>query len=145
MSDPQDPLIRLRKAFNRHDLIELALCFSAQAVVVAPDGIGENREQIASYYGQFMDSFPDSACTPQTVIVSNDTVIAEYTLTGTHKGPYLVPGGDVLEPTGRPIAVRACSVSSIEDGHIAAHRIYYDQLELAAQLDGALTFTRRPL
>lgn len=145
MSDPQDPLIRLRKAFNRHDLTGLAACFSPRAVLVAPDGIGEDREQIASYYGQFMDSFPDSACTTQTVIVSDDTVIAEYTLTGTHKGPYLVPGGDVLEATGRPIAVRACSISSVEDGYVTAHRIYYDQLELAAQLGATLTFTRRPL
>ncbi|MEV7969879.1 ester cyclase [Sphaerisporangium sp. NPDC088356] len=140
MSDLLRALDRLRKTFNRHDLDALAECFSPRAVLVAPDGIGQDRDEIASYYGQFIEAFPDSACTPQSVHETGDTVIAEYTLTGTHKGPFIVPGGGVLEATGRPITVRACCLSYVEDGLIASHRIYYDQLELAAQLGGSLTF-----
>ncbi|RCG29923.1 DUF4440 domain-containing protein [Sphaerisporangium album] len=140
MSDPLFVLDRLRKAFNRHDLDTLAQCFSPRAVLVAPDGIGEDREEIASYYGQFMEAFPDSRCTPQTVTVLGDTLIAEYTLTGVHKGPWLMPGGGIVEPTSRPITVRACSLSFVEDGFIVSHRIFYDQFELAAQLGGRLSF-----
>ncbi|GLW05713.1 hypothetical protein Misp01_08430 [Microtetraspora sp. NBRC 13810] len=137
-------LNRLRKTFNRHDLDGLAQCFSRGAVLVAPDGIGQDREEIASYYGQFIEAFPDSRCTPQSVTTSTDSLVAEYTLTGTHKGPYLVPGGGTVEPTGRPITVRACSVSFLEDGLIASHRIYYDQFELAAQIGGSLRFGEDP-
>jgi predicted ester cyclase len=140
MSDLVDPMQRLRKAFNRHDLDALAQCFGPRAVLVAPDGIGQDREEIASYYGQFMEAFPDSRCTPQSVITSGDTLVAEYTLTGTHKGPFLVPGGGVAEATLRPITVRACSVSIVEDGLIVSHRIFYDQLELVAQLGGSVWF-----
>jgi hypothetical protein len=134
------PLNRLRKTFNRHDLDGLAGCFGQRAALVAPDGVGQDREEIISYYGLFIEAFPDSMCTPQWVTTSDDTVVAEYTLTGTHNGPYLVPGGGIVEATRRPIAVRACSVSLVEDGLIVSHRIFYDQLELTAQLGGRLQF-----
>ncbi|MFC6081135.1 ester cyclase [Sphaerisporangium aureirubrum] len=140
MSDPLSVLARLRKAFNHHDLDTLALCFSPRAVLVAPDGLGQDREEIVSYYAEFIDAFPDSHCTPQTVTVLGDTLIAEYTLTGTNSGPWLMPGGGYLDPTSRPITVRACSVSSVEHGYIVSHRIFYDQLELAAQLGACLWF-----
>jgi predicted ester cyclase len=140
MSDLRSALERLRQTFNRHDLDALAQCFGERAVLVAPDGIGQDREEIASYYGQFIEAFPDSMCTPQSVTTSGDTLVAEYTLTGTHNGPFLVPGGEVVEATGRPITVRACSLSLVEDDLIASHRIFYDQLELAAQLGGFLRF-----
>ncbi|MDH2427503.1 nuclear transport factor 2 family protein [Sphaerisporangium sp. TRM90804] len=140
MSDVIHCLDRLRKAFNRHDLDELGNCFGLHAVLVAPDGIGQERDEIASYYGQFMEAFPDSRCTPQSVLPTIDSLAAEYTLTGTHKGPWLVPGGGVIEATLRPIAIRACSVSYVEDGLIVSHRIYYDQFELAAQVGARLCF-----
>ena len=134
------PLDRLRKTFNRHDLDGLAGCFGHRAALVAPDGVGQDREEIISYYHLFKEAFPDSMCTPQSVTTSGDTVVAEYTLTGTHNGPYLLPGGGIVEATGRPITVRACSVSIVEDGLITSHRIFYDQLELTAQLGGSLRF-----
>jgi predicted ester cyclase len=140
MSDFRHPLQRLRKTFNNHDLDGLAGSFSRGAVLVAPDGVGQDRDEIASYYGAFIEAFPDSRCTPQSVTACGDTLVAEYTLTGTHKGPYIVPGGGVAEATGRPIIVRACSVSIVEDDLIVSHRIYYDQLELVSQLGGAPSF-----
>ncbi|MFI7128676.1 ester cyclase [Nonomuraea sp. NPDC050153] len=140
MSDPRRPLELLRKAFNRHDLDGLADAFGHGAVLVAPDGVGQGREEIASYYGAFIEAFPDSKCTPWALTISGDTLVAEYTLSGTHKGAYLMPGGGAAEATGRPILVRACSVSVVEDDLIVSHRIYYDQLEVGAQLGGALSF-----
>ncbi|MEO3813337.1 ester cyclase [Sphaerisporangium sp. B11E5] len=140
MYDPVSALIQLRKAFNHHDLDLLSGCFTPRAVLVAPDGVGQGREEIASYYAQFIEAFPDSRCTPQTVTVQADSVIVEYTLTGTHNGPWLIPGGDYAAPTARPIIVRACSVSHLETGLIASHRIFYDQMELAAQLGATLYF-----
>ncbi|MEO3814595.1 nuclear transport factor 2 family protein [Sphaerisporangium sp. B11E5] len=141
MSSSENAVVRLKRAFNRHDLEALAACFSRMAVLVAPDGIGQDREEIASYYAQFLEAFPDSMVTPLSLAVSGDTLVSEYTITGTHKGPYLAAGGEVAEPTGRCIAVRACCWTVVEDdGLIASHRIFYDQLELAAQIGGTLCF-----
>ena len=48
MSEVLRPLDRLRQAINRHDLDALARCFDEPAVLVAPDGIAENKEEIPS-------------------------------------------------------------------------------------------------
>ncbi|OPG05568.1 ester cyclase [Microbispora sp. GKU 823] len=141
MSEVLRAVDRLRQAINRHDLDALALCFDERAVLVAPDGIAENREEITSYYGDWMEAFPNMVITPQSVTMFGDTVAAEFTISGTHKGPLLVPGGDVLEGTGRSILVRSCSFSTVEDGLILSHRLFYDQLEMAAQIGGCLFFS----
>ncbi|GIH62460.1 ester cyclase [Microbispora siamensis] len=141
MSEVLRAVDRLRQAINRHDLDALALCFDERAVLVAPDGIAENREEITSYYGDWMEAFPNMVITPQSVTMFGDTVAAEFTISGTHKGPLLVPGGDVLEGTGRSILVRSCSFSTVEDGLILSHRLFYDQLEMAAQIGGCLCFS----
>jgi hypothetical protein len=141
MSSSENAVVRLGKAYNRHDLDALAGCFTRSAVLVAPDGIGQDRDEISSYYAQFMEAFPDSIVIPLSMAQSGDTLVAEYTITGSHKGPYLAAGGEVAEATGRPIAVRACCWTVVEDdGLIASHRIFYDQLELAAQIGGHLRF-----
>lgn len=140
MSEVLVALDRLRQAINRHDLDSLAQCFDERAVLVAPDGIAENREEIASYYAEWFEAFPDLVITPQSVTMFGDTLSSEFTISGTHKGALLVPGGDVLEATGRPITVRSCSFSTVEGGLIISHRLFYDQLEMAAQIGGALFF-----
>ncbi|MBX6383050.1 MAG: ester cyclase [Microbispora sp.] len=140
MSEVLRAVDRLRQAINRHDLDALAKCFDERAVLVAPDGIADNREEIASYYGEWMEAFPNMVITPQSVTMYGDTVAAEFTISGTHKGPLLIPGGEVLAATGRPVLVRSCSFSTVEDGVILSHRLFYDQLEMAAQLGGRLAF-----
>ena len=138
MPDVRLAVERLKVAYNDHDLVELARCFSPRPVLVSPDGIAEDREQIASYYATFMEAFPDTIVTPQSVVATHDCLAAEFTITGTHKGPFLMPGGGVFDATQRLITVRACSLSTIEEGLIASHRIYYDQLELIAQIGAPL-------
>ncbi|MBB6472755.1 ester cyclase [Sphaerisporangium rubeum] len=141
MLSSDNAVVRLKNAFNRHDLDALAGCFSSMAVLVAPDGIGQDREEIASYYAQFLEAFPDSMVTPLSLAVCGDTLVSEYTISGTHKGPYLAAGGEVAEATGRPIAVRACCWTVVEDdGLISSHRVFYDQLELVVQIGGTLAF-----
>ncbi len=140
MSDPREAVGRLRDAYNSHDLDAIGRSFGERSVLVSPDGIAEGGEEIASLYGQFIEAFPDTKVTIQSVVMFRDTVAAEYTISGTHKGQFLVPGGGVCEPTGRPITVRACSFSTVEDDLIVSHRVYYDQLELGTQIGGRLHF-----
>ena len=54
----------------------------------------------------------------------------------------MLPGGGVLDGTGRPVAVRGTSTCSV-GSKIITHRIYYDQLELYSQLGGELVFDDR--
>ncbi|WP_244359807.1 nuclear transport factor 2 family protein [Microbispora triticiradicis] len=54
---------RLHNAFNRHDLDEVIQCHSKDAVLVTPAGVAEGHEQIASYYEDLFEGFPDMRIT----------------------------------------------------------------------------------
>ncbi|MER5649399.1 ester cyclase [Streptosporangium sp. NPDC002524] len=132
----------LADAVNDHDLEALIRCYSPRAVTVMPGGVAEGRDQIRSYYAQFLEAFPDLRVTIWSRLERSDDISHEWAFAATHTGPFLVPGA-VLPPTGREIRVRACSVRTVEDGLILSHRLYFDQLELLSQLGVGLDLQGR--
>ncbi|MCW2876848.1 MAG: hypothetical protein JWQ95_948 [Sphaerisporangium sp.] len=139
MSDVREVTYRLKEAYDNHDLEGITGCYGARGVSVSPGGVAEGGDEIASYHAAFLEAFPDAMMTPSAEVVCGDTCVMEFTVTGTHNGPFLIPGGEVVEATGRPIAIRGCSILTVEDGRIATHRFYFDQLELVAQLGCSLS------
>jgi ketosteroid isomerase-like protein len=126
---------RLGEAINAHDMQGVLDCYCPDAVYVSPSGVAEGHRQIAWLYEQLFDGFPDLHLTPWFEIGDCDTpAVTEWTMTGTQTGPFLLPDGRVLEPTGRRIAVRTTCSTFVEDGRIKTHREYFDQLELYSQL-----------
>lgn len=138
MSEASEIMIRLTEAYNSHDVEAITRCYAPRAVTVAPGGIAEGLDEIFSYYADWIGAFPDSVVTPSLLVTAGESTILEFMVTGTHKGPLIMAAGEVAEATGRPIAIRCCSVCTIEDGAVASHRLYFDQLELAAQLGYAM-------
>ncbi|WP_239115302.1 ester cyclase [Planotetraspora kaengkrachanensis] len=135
MSTFWDVKRRLTDAINSHDLDRVLECFSPDAVVVSPYGVAEGREQIAWMYEQLFTGFSDFTLTTWFEVTGTDIpMVAEWTSTGTHTGPFLLPDGNVLEGTGRRIAVRGTCASFVENGKITTHREYFDQLEMYTQL-----------
>jgi steroid delta-isomerase-like uncharacterized protein len=124
----------LYHAYCDHDVPRMVSLYSRDAVFVAPEGVAEGREQISSVYEDFFAGFPDAKVTPWYITASDDLVVTEWTLTGTHTGPYLLPGGIETTATGRPVAVRGCCMIHVANDEIISHRHYYDQLELCSQL-----------
>lgn len=120
--------------------------FSATArmgVLVTPEGVAEGHDQIASFYEGIFQGFPDLRMTVWHAVFCADPVVTEWMLTGTHNGHFMLPGGGVLEGTGRPVAVRGISTCFVGNDKIIPHRFYYDQLELYGQLGGELVFDDR--
>ncbi|MEW9534188.1 ester cyclase [Microbispora sp. NPDC049125] len=143
MSDMANRADCLLDAMNAHDLEAALLCYTDEAVYVSPAGIGEGRDQIASFLGVMLTAFPDVRWTPwNTFVVCGNVVITQWTITGTHLGPILMPNGEVIEATGRPINVRGCSLRTMDGDRIAVHCVFYDQLELYAQLGAELVVNR---
>ncbi|RCG29432.1 nuclear transport factor 2 family protein [Sphaerisporangium album] len=134
MPDAMESMNRVTEAFNRHHLEAVVRCYGPRAALVTPSGIGEGPEQISFFWEAIMSAFPDMMATIWTGIAHGDTAVSEWTVTGTHGGPYMMPGGGDLDATGRPVVLRGSSLCSVDDGGIESHRIYYDQLELASQL-----------
>jgi hypothetical protein len=133
---------RLADAINAHDVHRVVEFFSPDAVFVSPSGVAEGRDQIAWLYEQYFKGFPDFHLTTwYEVTDTSHPLVVEWTVTGTHTGPFLLPDGRELEGTGRRITVRGTCASFVENGKITTHREYYDQLELYTQLGLTLTNT----
>ncbi|MEW9527078.1 ester cyclase [Microbispora sp. NPDC049125] len=125
---------RLSKAVNAHDLGRVIDCYSPDAVLVTPAGIAEGHDQIAWFYEAFLSAFADFRVTAWYEAPCDEPAVTEWTITGTHTGPLLLPDGSVLEGTGRRVIVRASCAAYSDGDKIITHREYYDQLELYTQL-----------
>ncbi|ETK36668.1 ester cyclase [Microbispora sp. ATCC PTA-5024] len=126
---------RLADAINDHDVPRMLDLFTENAVFVSPVGLAEGREQIAWIFEQFFKGFPDLHLTVWYEATGTDNpLVVEWTGTGTQTGPFLLPDGRELEPTGRRITLRGTCASFIENGKVVTHREYFDQLELYTQL-----------
>lgn len=140
-----DVVDRLMSALNAHDLNAVMRCYVADAVAVGPELAAENPDEIASYYLHTWQGFPDFRLTVWEKIVCHDLIAAETLATGTHSGPYLVPGGEVLEATGRSVSVRCSWVFTTESDYILSQRLYFDQLELYSRLGAQLPLKFAPV
>ncbi|GII83187.1 hypothetical protein Ssi03_11770 [Sphaerisporangium siamense] len=134
MPDASEIMNRVTDGFNRHDLEALTRCFDARGVFVTPSGVGDGLEEITYFFESSLTAFPDAVVTLWSTVTCGDTAIGEWTVTGTHGGAYMLPGGDVVTATGRPIAIRGASFCTVDEDGVVGYRIYYDQLELIAQL-----------
>ncbi|MEU6724022.1 ester cyclase [Nonomuraea wenchangensis] len=135
MSTQWDLAHRLNQAVNAHDLSSVLACYSEDAVLVSPAGVAQGHDEIGWVYQQNFRAFPDFHMAAWFELdVCDNPVCTEWTYTGTHTGPLLMPGGREIAGTGRRIAIRASCAAHISDGKIDSYREYFDQLELYSQL-----------
>jgi predicted ester cyclase len=70
-----------------------------------------------------------------TSFVEQDDAFAdEWTFVGTQTGPFPLPDGTELPPTGRRVQVKGMEFVQMRDGKIIVDNLYYDYLGIAAQL-----------
>lgn len=119
-------------AIQRRELDELRQLFAADATHTAGDGEpATGPEPVIAEVRAFLDAFPDLTIDIRHQHVPDTSrSIIEYTFGGTQLGPL-----EDLPPTGRSVAVVACSVLEAAEGHIRRESDYYDGTALLAQLD----------
>ena len=84
--------------------------------------------------GRFFATFPDYRRSTWRKIDVGDCAVDEVTLTGTHEGPLLLPDGEEAQATGRRMCMRCCEICTVEDDLMISYQVYFDQLEMLAQL-----------
>jgi steroid delta-isomerase-like uncharacterized protein len=98
--------------------------------IVATETVHDGDAQVRGYYDQTRVAFPDQRHEMIALRHSEDAVIVEFHLLGTHLGP-LGP----IPPTGGAFKVRMTAYFVFdEDEQLIAERIYFDQLTLLRQL-----------
>jgi steroid delta-isomerase-like uncharacterized protein len=101
--------------------------------LIATGEVYDGPDAVAEYYRRTRTVFPDQRNENTVLHATDDAVIAEFDLLGTHEGDLRgVPG------TGRSFRCRMCAIFEFEAGtdRIECERVYFDQMTIAQQLFG---------
>ena len=90
----------------------------------------EGRDGVRSFYQQLMAALPDLVIDVQRRHVTDDAILVEVMIRGTHLGAWRS-----LPPTGRPVEIPLCGVYTFDgDDQLAGEKIYYDRGTVLRQL-----------
>jgi predicted ester cyclase len=85
---------------------------------VSPERVGDDvRGEEQQWWSQARAAFPDMTFTVDLLIESDDLVVSNWTVTGTHTG---APFYDVA-PSGEPVVINGTAILRIRDGLITEH------------------------
>jgi steroid delta-isomerase-like uncharacterized protein len=88
------------------------------------------RDGVRAYYTDLLRSVPDLFIDVQREHVTQDTIVLEVVIRGTHLGAWRG-----LPATGRRVAIPLCGIFTFdENDRLAGERIYYDRAGVLKQL-----------
>jgi len=79
--------------------------YAEDAVQVMPDGTFEGWTAVRERLAQELDGFTELTTPCASFVDEGDLFADEWTFVGTHTGPFRLPDGTWLPPTGRPVAL----------------------------------------
>jgi predicted ester cyclase len=79
-------------------------------------------------------AWPDLAGSVDRATVSGDRVACEMVWRGTHSGPFTMPDGSVVPPSGKTTAVPGCMVLTFENGKCVEMNHYFDALWIMIEI-----------
>jgi steroid delta-isomerase-like uncharacterized protein len=134
MSANKKLLDRYVERYNAGDLDAVMDLYAADAVQLMPDGTFEGRSTIRERLAQELNGFSDVAHRVESFVEQGDAFADEWTFVGTHTGPFALPDGGQLPPTGKRVELRGMEFVQVRDGKIVVDNLYYDNMAVLAQL-----------
>ena len=117
--------------FNTHDADATAAFFAGEAELydsgVARPSVG--AQQIAALYARHYMAIPDVHVHIDRMIAECDTVVAEWTCTGTHRGTFMG-----IPPTGKWVSYKGVSILRYRNGMAVADTRMWDLAGLLRQI-----------
>jgi steroid delta-isomerase-like uncharacterized protein len=92
-------------------------------------GQGPGPDGYRMFFTHMRTAFPDFNAAPEALVADDESIAFAYTLTGTHKGPFLG-----LPATGKKIKIRGVQFSKFKDGKMVERWGSSDELGLLKQL-----------
>jgi steroid delta-isomerase-like uncharacterized protein len=103
-----------------------------------PTGVvHDGHAEVRQYYHDTRVAFPDQRHEMIALRHSDDAVICEFYLLGTHKGPF-----GAIPPTGNAFKIRVTAFFVFDGETLVCERIYFDSLTWLRQLLGGLDFKK---
>ena len=134
MGQAKDLLERNVKAWNDHQLDDWVRDFSDDARLVAPGGVtGTGPEMTKALYSLWQDAFTDNQVRVINMVEEGEAVVLEATFEGTHTAALRPPSGEIAA-TGKHVSIPFMVMFACRDGRFTDLRLYFDQVDLLAQL-----------
>lgn len=116
---------------NRHDFdATLATFAEPRYELMATGQVFAGTDEVKRYYAATRTAFPDQRNELVAIHHSDDAVIVELDLKGTHLGDLRGAA-----PTGREFTCRMVALFFFENDRIVCERVYYDSATILRQLD----------
>ncbi|AGW93327.1 ester cyclase [Cupriavidus sp. DF5525] len=97
--------------------------------LIASGAVFDGNDNVRKYYTQSRQAFPDQRSQIIQLRHTDDAVIVEFWLSGTHRGNL-----NELPPTGKPFRCRMIALFLFDAETLICERIYYDSLTMMQQL-----------
>jgi steroid delta-isomerase-like uncharacterized protein len=118
------------EAENRHEFDVALDSFHHPRYELMPLGeVIDGDEAVAAYYRETREAFPDQRNRVIALHHSDDVVLMELELTGTHLGSFRG-----LPATGRSFSCRMAAIFEFEGDRLMNERVYFDQATILRQL-----------
>lgn len=117
---------------NRHEFDTTIHTFShPRYELVATGEVFDGEAEVRRYFADTRTAFPDQRNRLLALHPSDDSVVAEFMLEGTHQGPLRS-----LPPTGRAFSLQASAIFLFGAGsdRIRCERVYFDAATILRQL-----------
>lgn len=119
--------------YNAGDLDGVMDCYAEDAVQWMPDGTFKGRTTIRDRLALELAAFSDITWTVESYLEQADLFADEWTFAGTHTGPFTLPDGSTVPPTGKRVELKGMELCKVRDGKIVVDNLYYDNLAVAFQ------------
>lgn len=135
MADNLSIARRLYDGWNERKFDELAdmMAPDGRIEIIGSGDVFEGPDGSRRYSTMWSGGFPDGKVTIDNIFGSGDSVVIEYTGSGTHTGPLLTSMGEI-PATGRSMTMKLCDVVQFRDGKVASQHTYFDTGSMMAQL-----------
>jgi steroid delta-isomerase-like uncharacterized protein len=133
MSANSELLERYVELYNAGDLDGVMDLYAEDAVQLMPEGLFEGREAIRERLARDLEAC-DIDWKVESFVEQGDSFADEWSFVATHTGPFALPDGTVLPPSGRQVELRGMEFVQVRDGKIVVDNLYYDNLAVMTQL-----------
>ena len=115
---------------NRHDFDATIGTFSHPRYELVPTGdVFDGETEVRAYFAESRAAFPDQRNELVAMHHTDDAVIVEFDLLGTHLGRLRA-----LPPTGRSFRCRMTAFFLFDGEQLVCERVYFDQQSIMRQL-----------
>lgn len=129
MPDIVDVAKGLIGAYNRQNPSDMVGFLADDVLAVWMDLREENKEEIESSFSWFFSVFPDAHGKVDLLMSQDETVLVEFTFTGTHKGELFG-----IQPTNRTVSGPFVWILDFKDGKVTRWREYFNPEPLLQKL-----------